>query len=243
MASPAARSSSSCGRLSPTPRSTASPTRSRAPTCAPTKYDLVGTIPKSFSRKTEGLKDHFSQTVYMRHKRRRRFPGDRVVATSIRTPGTGAGGGCSSSDHYQLHVELAGPGLPGAIPRVGRAGQTPGQRETDPVGQAQPGAMAVEGGGEACVEATEGSHRDTHRLHLGIHPLHRDVETDGLLENLGIVDRADGRGLVCHLATTSQPCSWFRSVSSADASRTIEVTRELPLRPQPPRDAPRSARR
>src|SRR5512146_3065261 len=56
MASPAAPSSSSCGRLSPTPRSTASPTRSRAPTCAPTKYDLGGPIPRRFSRKTEGLK-------------------------------------------------------------------------------------------------------------------------------------------------------------------------------------------
>src|SRR2546429_6305910 len=48
MASPAAPSSSSCGRLSPTPRSTASPTRSRAPTCAPTKYDLGGDDPEKF---------------------------------------------------------------------------------------------------------------------------------------------------------------------------------------------------
>src|SRR5712672_1950179 len=35
-------------RLSPTPRSTASPTRSRAPTCAPTKYDLGGDDPEKF---------------------------------------------------------------------------------------------------------------------------------------------------------------------------------------------------
>jgi hypothetical protein len=48
MDSPAAPSSSSCGRLSPTPRSTASPTRSRAPTCAPTKYDLGGDDPEKF---------------------------------------------------------------------------------------------------------------------------------------------------------------------------------------------------
>ena len=70
---------------------------------------------------------------------------------------------------------------------------------------AQPGAMAVEGGGEAPVKATKGNHRDTHRLHRGIHPLHRDVETDGLLQNLRIVDRADGRFLVCHLAGNDSP--------------------------------------
>jgi hypothetical protein len=33
---------------SPTPRSTASPTRSRAPTCAPAKYDLGGDDPEKF---------------------------------------------------------------------------------------------------------------------------------------------------------------------------------------------------
>src|SRR5947207_1818488 len=48
MASPAAPSSSSCGRLSPTPRSTASPTRSRAPTYAHTRYDLGGDDPEKF---------------------------------------------------------------------------------------------------------------------------------------------------------------------------------------------------
>jgi predicted ArsR family transcriptional regulator len=63
MASPAAPSWSSCGGLSPTPRSTASPTRSRAPTYAPTKYDLGGDDPRSVSRKTEALKGLVSQTV------------------------------------------------------------------------------------------------------------------------------------------------------------------------------------
>src|SRR5487761_802912 len=48
MASPAAPSSSSCGRLPRTPRQPASPTGSRAPTCAPTKYDLGGDDPGKF---------------------------------------------------------------------------------------------------------------------------------------------------------------------------------------------------
>lgn len=36
-------------------------------------------------------------------------------------------------------------------------------------------------------------------LHLGVYPFYRDVETDNLLQNFGIVDRADGRRLACHL--------------------------------------------
>src|SRR3954452_13915915 len=176
--------------------------------------------------------------------------------------------GDRSPDHLDLYVEVIGPGLPDAVSGVGRAGQAASESQADAVGQAQARTVPVERGGEAGVEAAEGSDGDAEVIEGGIDSLCWKAEASGLLENLGVVDSADG-GVVAGCSLSNQVSAGFvvdecqaggrveddhsllvKSPSSAAASRrrsaissSLRLTRSPPASLNSRRIRSRAARR
>ena len=98
-----------------------------------------------------------------------------------------------SANDLNVYAQVIGPVRPDAISGVGRARQAAGQGQTDPIGQAEAGAVAEEGRRQASIEAAEVAHRDAEGVQLGVIDLGRHTQARGLLKNLGVVHRADRR--------------------------------------------------
>ena len=80
-------------------------------------------------------------------------PGTRTLILTDRVAVRAAAGHDRwSADELTVDAEVVGPGLPEAI-GVGRAGQAAGQRQAGPVGQPQPRAVPLDGGGQAHLVA------------------------------------------------------------------------------------------
>jgi hypothetical protein len=89
-----------------------------------------------------------------------------------------------SANDLNVYAQVSGPVLPDAISGVGRARQAAGQGQTDPIGQAEAGAVAEEGRRQASIEAAEVAHRDAEGVQLGINVLGGQAKARGFFGGL-----------------------------------------------------------
>jgi hypothetical protein len=118
------------------------------------------------------------------------------------------GSQAGSANDLDVYIEVIGPVLPDAISGVGRAGQAPSKCQAHAVSKAQARTVPVEGGREASIEAAEGRDGDAEVIEGGIDSFGCDSQAGGLLQHLGVVDRAD-RGVVAGCSLSNAVSAGF----------------------------------